>query len=48
MDYYDDIPSDGSYSSLDKAVALRDIKLAPSNEITKVKAKKINKALKKV
>ena len=48
MDYYDDIPNDGSFTSLDKAVALRDIKLAPSNEISKVKAKKINKALKKV
>lgn len=48
MDFYDDIPNDGSFSSLDKAVAIRDIKLAPSNEKAKVKAKKINKALKKV
>ena len=48
MDYYDDIPTDGSFTSLDKAVALRDIKLAPSNEVSKVKAKKINKALKKM
>ena len=47
MDYYDDIPIDGSLSSLDKAVALRDIKLAPSSEIKKVKVTKINKALKK-
>jgi hypothetical protein len=46
MDYYDDIPNDGSYTSLDKAVALRDIKLAQSSEISKVNIKKINKALK--
>ena len=46
MDYYDDIPIDGSDLSIDKAVAMRDVKLAPSNEITKVNVKKINKALK--
>ena len=46
MDFSDDIPTDGSGSSLNKAIAMRDIKLAPSNEKTNVNVKKINKALK--